>query len=266
MGYGLLRRLGRLLYGKPADHSTVQKVPFGLYLKYQGDPDGFRNEFNALQLAHRYTSIPAPEPLDIVSRQDSKDFPSHEAYLLITEVPGIPLSQCHELLSDEDLECISKHMTKYISQLRKIPGPSNTAVSVCNTLGEECRDTRIRGAEPVGPFVNEDAFNQVLRFPDHPGRQGHSIVFTHADLNPRNILVGPVAQLDGRVRWDVTGIVDWENSGYFPEYWEFTKAMFEGFRWPMRYNKVVRTFFKEFGGYELELQVETMSWETGDAV
>ena len=38
----------------------------------------------------------------------------------------------------------------------------------------------------------------------------------HGDLTPRNIIVK-----DGRI----TGIVDWERSGFFPEYAEYAFAM-----------------------------------------
>lgn len=218
-------------------------------------------------MVHRHTSIPALEALDVVSKKETPDaqFPSYENYLLTTRVPGIPLALCHELVSDGDLGRIAEQMKEYVSQLRKIPASANPDMSICNTLGEACRDTRIRGAEPVGPFLDE-AFSRVLWFPDHPGRRGHTVVFTHADLNPRNILVDRASRPDGTVGWCVTGIVDWENSGYYPEYWDFTKAMFEGFRWSTRYNNMVKAISKEFGGYEKELDVERKSWETGDAV
>jgi thiamine kinase-like enzyme len=38
-------------------------------------------------------------------------------------------------------------------------------------------------------------------------------VFTHADLNPFNILVRGD---------DVVGIIDWEFAGWYPHYWEYT--------------------------------------------
>lgn len=44
----------------------------------------------------------------------------------------------------------------------------------------------------------------------------HNIVFTHGDFRHLNIMVN-----DG----NVTGIVDWEFSGWFPEHWEFVKAL-----------------------------------------
>jgi thiamine kinase-like enzyme len=45
------------------------------------------------------------------------------------------------------------------------------------------------------------------------------IKFTHADLNPRNIIVSPVNP--SRVV-----IVDWQQSGWYPDYWEYCKALY----------------------------------------
>lgn len=44
------------------------------------------------------------------------------------------------------------------------------------------------------------------------------IHFTHADLNPVNIMVSK----DSPCR--VMAILDWEQSGWYPAYWEFCKA------------------------------------------
>lgn len=46
-----------------------------------------------------------------------------------------------------------------------------------------------------------------------------AMVFTHNNLAPRNILVR-----DGHV----VGIVDWEFSGFYSQYWEYVSALF----WP----------------------------------
>ena len=46
-------------------------------------------------------------------------------------------------------------------------------------------------------------------------KDDHRIVLTHGDLQPRNILVYGT---------EVIGIIDWELSGWYPEYWEFVKG------------------------------------------
>lgn len=41
-------------------------------------------------------------------------------------------------------------------------------------------------------------------------------MFAHGDLAPRNILVDEHGH--------VTAILDWENAGWYPEYWEHVRA------------------------------------------
>lgn len=42
-------------------------------------------------------------------------------------------------------------------------------------------------------------------------------MFTHGDFKAHNVLVG----YDGHL----SGLLDWESAGWYPEYWEFTTAM-----------------------------------------
>ena len=266
--YKIFRKVGHRIYGRPNANEPVQRLPFGLYLKYLGDPDGFRNEFNALQIVRRYTSVPVPQPLDllIIPTESDGRFYSHDAYLLTSRVPGLPLSRCEEMLSDRDGAEFVAHMQEYLTQIRAIPKAVSLEHAICDTLGGSCRDPRISGANPVGPFVDEAAFNQVLRNPDDPSRRGHKAVFTHADLNPRNILADRIIRPDGTWGWTVTGIVDWENSGYYPEYWDYTKAFFEGFRWNQRWLDFMHEVFKPFGNFSKEFEIEKRSWEEDDYI
>lgn len=262
----MLQNIGKRLYGKPwyDDTETIQRLPFGLYLKCYSEADLARNEFNALKMVRQHTSIPVPQAVDVILEHGDPNDPS--SYLLMTEFPGLPLSRCQYVLSEMDIEQIANQLKNYIAQLRDIPRLPKSDFPICNTLGEACRDHRIRHADAVGPFADEAAFSQFLRFSDDPARRGHRSLFAHADLNPRNILVDQTVQSDGTVAWNITGIVDWETAGYYPEYWEYTKAMLEGFRWLKRYNDMIHNVFSEFGDYSKEMVVERRSWETGDAV
>ena len=44
------------------------------------------------------------------------------------------------------------------------------------------------------------------------------VVFTHADLHPSNIMVS----IESPCR--IIAIIDWQQSGWYPDYWEFCKA------------------------------------------
>ncbi|KAI1662751.1 hypothetical protein F4813DRAFT_394895 [Daldinia decipiens] len=256
--YKILLRLGERLYGSPDDYLSIQRLPFGLYLKLDVDDDFSRNEFNALEMVYRHTSIPVPKALDIVI--DSSSSWTHRSYLLMKRDPGFPLSSCQDVLFEKDMERIANQLKDYIDQLRNIPRSTKSDKLICNTLGETCRDPRIHYADSIGSFADEAAFSRMLRFSDDSARRGHKIVFTHADLTSHNILINQSIQPDGSIGWDVTGIVNWEFAGYYPEYWEYTKAILGG-RWAQRYNDIVHGVFRKVGDYSRELEVEQKSWQ-----
>ncbi|CDO75914.1 hypothetical protein BN946_scf184873.g3 [Trametes cinnabarina] len=215
--YNKLLEFGRRLYrhGRSAE---VHRLPFGLYLRHGSGLDSTRNEFNALKLVRQHTSVPVPEPLDLIGLPPYPNDPFKEdhAYLLTTRLPGTPLAYCEDMLSDRDFEHVAAQMKDYLAQLRTIPKTVNPDMAICNVSGECCIDPRLSGWNPVGPFPDEAAFSQLMRFPDDPARRGHKIVFSHGDLNPRNILVDRFVRPDGSRGWRVTGIVDWETAGFYP--------------------------------------------------
>ena len=47
------------------------------------------------------------------------------------------------------------------------------------------------------------------------------VVLCHNDLEPRNLLVRPVALGDGSVHYDLAAIIDWEMAGFFPFTYEY---------------------------------------------
>ncbi|KAF5638095.1 kinase-like domain protein [Fusarium sp. NRRL 52700] len=262
VAYDLLRKLGSCFYAKDGN-AQVQRLPFGLYLKYNSNSDTLRNEYNALKVLEEKTTIPAPRAFDIVSQNNNED---ELGYLLMSRVPGTALATCRDALSDQDYANLSEQLKECVSQLRDIPKPANHDMAICNTLGEPCQDPRIRDWAPIGPFPDEASFSQNLRFPDEPSRRGHKIIFTHGDLNPRNIMVERIRNSTGARSWRLSGIIDWETAGYYPEYWDYTKSMFESFRWPKRHNEMMSGVFSVFGDYSEELAVERRAWESGDGI
>lgn len=196
--YNTLRSIGERLYGKPPDQLVTQRLPFGLFLNLYSEPPLVRNEFNALHTVRQYTSIPVPRPLDVAVKK--VDSGGNESYLLMTTLPGMPLAKCEHILADRDCAYIVAQLKDYLARLHAIPRcapATGSGMAICDTLGEACIDHRVRGGLPVGPFPDEAAFSEVLRFSNDPARRGHKIVFTHADFNPRNILVDRMIHPDG---------------------------------------------------------------------
>jgi aminoglycoside phosphotransferase (APT) family kinase protein len=70
------------------------------------------------------------------------------------------------------------------------------------------------------------------------------VVFAHADLSWENILVDPSSG-------NVTGILDWEMAGFWPEWWEFRKALYGGRSrkwWREILNDVMQQYLTETTG------------------
>ncbi|KAK4198974.1 hypothetical protein QBC40DRAFT_282865 [Triangularia verruculosa] len=204
--YESLYRLGRYYYPTQGSASVV-RLPFGLYLKESGledELDRIRNEAEALRLVRKHTDVPVPRPLDVVCRPGGRQV----AFLLMTRLPGFQLARSFNVLSDRDARQITGQLEEYFWQVRKIPNTANKTMTICNTLGGPITDMRLRGAKPLGPFRDEANFSSLMRYSDDPGRQGHEIVFTHADLNPKNILVDQFKRPDRSQGWMVTRIID----------------------------------------------------------
>ncbi|KAI0426010.1 kinase-like domain-containing protein [Xylaria sp. FL1042] len=254
--YRCLEFLGVHLYGSSCS-LKVQRLPFGMYLKTARaeNHEALANEYGALQLVRRHTHIPAPRPLDLVSN-------ARTSYLLTSRVPGLLLGACIDTLSDDEVNTLVCDLQSCLGQLRAIAKEVAPQYAITNALGKPCYDYRIiagvvydeeRG-DFAGPFVDEEEFNKTLQMGALPGvshRSGHKIVFTHADLNMRNVLMQ-----NGRL----SGIVDWENSGWFPEYWDYTKAHFTT-KLKKRWLGIVDEVFKQFGDFESELAIERQFWE-----
>ncbi|KAK2743517.1 hypothetical protein FQN57_004814 [Myotisia sp. PD_48] len=249
--YNRLIPIGLNKYSSP--HSmTTWRLPFGLYLR-KSSPGLARNniaEFHALRMVEKFTRIPAPRALDVFST------PKH-SYLLMTRVPGRPIGPVLSTMTDNNLEQVVIDLKDIVSQLRSIPNKTTEGYQICNVLGQGFLDWRIGDSQREElRFKSETEFNKYLTDPlikevkekavvSHD--ISHEITFTHGDLNPRNILV------DENRR--ICGVVDWENAGFFPEYWEYSKMHYTVrslIRW------LADVVDRVFEGYRKELHVENM--------
>ncbi|KAG5787589.1 hypothetical protein H9Q69_013335 [Fusarium xylarioides] len=254
--YHSLRSLGSRIYGSSCS-LRVQQLPFGIYLKTKNIEDhrALENEFETLQLIRSQTQIPVPRPLDLLSDTEA-------SYLLTATLPGQRLGSYMDILSDHDLEIFASDIQRHLTQLRSISRHGTPKHEITNAIGGPCYDYRIVAAHNYdkergdfyGPFTDEEDINNTLRTPALPNifhSMGHEIVFTHSDINMRNILVH-----NGRI----SGIVDWENSGWFPDYWEYTKAHYVT-KLNKRWLAVVDQVFETFGDFRNDLAIERRLWE-----
>ncbi|TFK33826.1 kinase-like domain-containing protein [Crucibulum laeve] len=181
-------------------------------------------EAETLAYVAEHTSIPVPK----VRRACCSD---EITYIVMDLVDGVELSSVWYKMSGIAKRRVIDQLKDYLAQLRSLKPPTNGAIASVNS--GPLRDIPRVGVGQFGPFANQDEFHHFLRagcsldmFKDMEGghnfintyTQQYEIKFTHGDLAPRNIMV----KKDGTV----TGLIDWDCAGWYPEYWEYTKANF----------------------------------------
>ncbi|KAF8849680.1 kinase-like protein [Acephala macrosclerotiorum] len=177
----------------------------------------------------RNTSIPVPKVYCSFLHRN-------RAYIVMERIQGETLAGAWRNLSKESLGKIFSQLKHMIQELRALEPPPNTGVESC--VGGSLYDSRLpHGTPRFGPFKTIQDFHRWLRNNLEPTQIGDDVtakdaddikamvvkqdglwpspVFTHCDLNPFNILI----------RGDqIVGIIDWEFSGWYPSYWEYTSA------------------------------------------
>lgn len=148
--------------------------------------------------------------------------------IVMEYIEGDVLRDVWEDMDDERRQKIISQLKGFMDELRSIKGDFIGSVD-----GTACEDP-VFCAElgTFGPYKTEEEFNdgltramklarddswvdQIARFIKAMPR--HEVVLTHSDFSPRNIIV----------RGDqVVGIIDWEMAGFYPDYWEYIKALY----------------------------------------
>ena len=182
-------------------------------------------EYTALQYLRRHApNIPVPEPLGAVMSEQT-------AYIFMSFIPGPTLESVWAQLPNQQKISLSNQLSGILLELRQIQIPKDCTFG--GVGGEGCKDTRrhtrisqtpIRSLAEFEDFIFSNpvfggsVYIKLLRSmsQSHPSR----IVFSHGDLRTANIIVLP----DQQGNYTISGILDWEMGGFYPDYWEAVKA------------------------------------------
>ncbi|KAI9732518.1 MAG: hypothetical protein M1834_003853 [Cirrosporium novae-zelandiae] len=216
---------GDVLWQSETCHGTsVVKCDANVVVKIVPLLEDF-TEFTTMQyLENVIPEIPAPRPLGLVKIDRT-------SYIFMTFIPGRTLDKVWPQLVEEQKIAISHQLNDLLLKLRKIPWPDG--IPLGGVGGEGCKDTR-RGIRTSNqPIQNGIDFDNFIFSNPHFGGSVYitllrclsetrlsSIVFSHGDLRLENIMVG--FREDGSCF--PTGLLDWEKSGFYPEYFECIKA------------------------------------------
>lgn len=234
--------------------STIVPLPYGLILKWS---DGTSFDEAHAMMTVRTAGIPCPKVISVGEHPSS---PSAPVSILMTRLPGEPFDEAYDDLMPDQREVVVEELKAMLNSMRQWKSPRGRRS--CSISGGPIRSIRVSGHR-IGPcetevelldfllapvskssFDSAENYHQAVQTAKTLGGIEHKIVFTHGDLALHNVLVH-----DGHV----SGFIDWESAGWYPEYWEFTTPS----RWPGR-DLEDGAMFRRLGGerYEMELKAE----------
>lgn len=182
----------------------------------------------AIRLVKQHTTVPVP----IIIFSFSNNEPGN-GNIGMSFIPGSTLESVWDGLDECNKERICREIWTMIAQWRQIPrAPDLAHLYQCLADGSPATtDPLLQDLEDpprsldTNEAVNIRIYQRYLYY--HGERykdrllsmlpQSKASLFTHGDVAPRNILVDD----SGRI----TGIIDWELAGWYPEYWEYANIM-----------------------------------------
>ena len=213
----------------------ILPLPFNLLLKSVYVTETTVQEVISMKCA-RAIGLPVPCVLSYGkhphTRLFSHNYSSGFGSILMTRIPGRNLNEIHESLSPEELATIMSELESLVGKMRQYKNPWGNRV--CSTNGDLPRGIRVP-AVPMDPVNNAEDFvdlyikcanrslwsgrvsyEQALTSVYQLKETRHPVVFTHGDLLPQNVMVE---------NGHISGIVDWEYAGWFPDYWEYCEML-----------------------------------------
>ncbi|KAF8065004.1 kinase-like domain-containing protein [Lyophyllum atratum] len=196
----------------------------------RGPPWQLDLEAQATRYVALHTSIPVPAVYDFWTGDDG------QGYLVLEYKDGEVLQRRWRHLSVDQKMSVIHTLARYVEELRALPQPHSQGW-IGSVSGGAVFDFDIAGESACGPFPDEHAYNDWRLSSswgvNHPPtkerlqelrgtmQDNHRITFTHGDIARYNILVS----VEGEAKHDVciTALLDWEQAGWRPEFWEAHK-------------------------------------------
>jgi len=232
-----------------------------LFIKFGPDERVRIEEAQVLQAvrrAFRFDQVPSPE---LIAWRRIDDI----SFIYMELIPGTTLKDAWPSLTHEERRSITMQLGSSIDML-KTPQQHPGHEMIGSISATKVQDVSFETSRSKGPFSSVKEFNdnfqdwafRLWKTADRHQDQYRAylpdrgaIHFTHADLHLNNILVS--GQQGSR---SIAAIIDWGQSGWYPEYWEYCKMIhgtsghaFETEDWFMLGFKVYELEWRAFMNY-----------------
>lgn len=193
----------------------------------RGQSSRLRREVEAMRFVQQHTSIPVPAILG-VQLDDGPD--DEDGWILMQRLPGLELGSAWPDMQCEARAEAVRQLKSHLEELHRLRPQGAGWIGSCS--GGPAYDHRLSNMSTCGPFASVGDFHDYLVAPvrqcprpDWVSKfrsqlpDTYEIRFAHADFSWENVLVDPSTG-------NISGILDWEMAGFWPEWWEYRKALF----------------------------------------
>lgn len=200
------------------------------HIQKQGPIFRLLREKSAMQCVDCCTSIPVPQILATNILEEDEEDDEEEVWMIIERVRGDRLGEAWPTMNESSRTRTLQELKKYLQQLRNITPYGRGWIGSCSA--GPAYDYRLSTTTNFDRFKSVGEFYDFLVQPVKDGRQPElaaeyrrqlpddsEIVYAHGDVSWENILV------DSR-SGEVTAIMGWENAGFWPDWWEYRKAVY----------------------------------------
>ncbi|RKP33704.1 kinase-like domain-containing protein, partial [Dimargaris cristalligena] len=179
---------------------------------------GSRVTQHEVQMMDMARSVGVPVPRVIRAYESADD----GFVIEMDHVPGVTLESVFESLNSDELDRIGMQLRDIVDRLQTCVSPNNAVGPVVGNslpVTDKCmslasfHDNLSKGISDV---VGKPDVYSLLQ--GMFGDNSHKVVLTHNDLFPRNIIIDPTTLV-------IQAVLNWEYSGFYPEYWEYAKLL-----------------------------------------
>ncbi|KAH7316746.1 kinase-like domain-containing protein [Stachybotrys elegans] len=198
-------------------------------VRKMGEAFRIQREAEAMDYVKENTSIPIPTVLEVHLGDPSNN---ESNWIRMQQLPGLELGTAWPQMDDDARSETICQLRSYLGQLRRLRPSADAAGRIASVSGGPVWDHRLSNMTTCGPFESVAEFHDFLVAPvaqcPRPEwvakyrsqlADAYDVCFAHADLSWENILVDAST---GKIQ----GALDWEMAGFWPEWWEYRKALF----------------------------------------
>ncbi|KAK0610307.1 hypothetical protein DIS24_g12064 [Lasiodiplodia hormozganensis] len=200
-------------------------------------------EAENLEYVSKNSKVPAPKFFTAFTEPETKS-----TFIVMEHVDGVQLEDIWKSLTPSEKLDVGKQIQTAVENLRTLQPPGYLRSVRRQAFADAIFYLEEPNSAVQGPFESEDEMNEAMiqkmaQYLPQPSQslmrtlmsttlRGHKTTFTHGDLQPKNIMVRRTGTRDDDTGIFEIKILDWEVSGWYPEYWEFCKSTVAGFAKP----------------------------------